>query len=54
MGSPSAQAIAPEFDGSGAALYEAPGGFTTNDVNMTKLESYLAGGNIFAAQFYAD
>ena len=37
-----------------AALYKALGGFATNSVNMTKLESYQVGGNFVAAQFYAD
>ncbi len=37
-----------------AALYKALGGFATNGVNMTKLESYLIGGSFQAAQFYAD
>ncbi|MBW7851476.1 MAG: prephenate dehydratase [Rhodospirillales bacterium] len=37
-----------------AALYKALGGFATNGVNMTKLESYLVGGEFVAAQFYAD
>jgi prephenate dehydratase len=37
-----------------AALYKAMGGFATNGVNMTKLESYQLGGNFFATQFYAD
>ena len=37
-----------------AALYKAMGGFTTNGVNMTKLESYQLGGTFFASQFYAD
>jgi len=37
-----------------AALYKALGGFATNGVNMTKLESYMVGGNFFAAMFYAD
>jgi len=37
-----------------AALYKAMGGFATNGVNMTKLESYLVGGEFVAAQFYAD
>ncbi len=37
-----------------AALYKAMGGFATNGVNMTKLESYLVGGHFTAAQFYAD
>jgi prephenate dehydratase len=30
------------------------GGFATNGVNMTKLESYMVDGNFFATQFYAD
>ena len=37
-----------------AALYKALGGFATNGVNMTKLESYQIGGTFFATQFYAD
>jgi prephenate dehydratase len=37
-----------------AALYKAMGGFATNGVNMTKLESYQLEGNFFATQFYAD
>ncbi|MDT0681171.1 prephenate dehydratase [Roseicyclus sp. F158] len=37
-----------------AALYKALGGFATNGVNMTKLESYMAGGNFTATQFHAD
>ena len=37
-----------------AALYKALGGFSTNGVNMTKLESYLVGGGFVAAQFYAE
>lgn len=37
-----------------AALYKALGGFATNGVNMTKLESYLVEGQFVAAQFYAD
>ena len=37
-----------------AALYKAMGGFATNGVNMTKLESYIVGGSFAAAQFYAD
>ena len=37
-----------------AALYKALGGFATNGVNMTKLESYQIGGHFFATQFYAD
>lgn len=37
-----------------AALYKAMGGFATNGVNMTKLESYQIGGRFIATQFYAD
>ena len=37
-----------------AALYKALGGFATNGVNMTKLESYMVEGNFAATQFYAD
>jgi prephenate dehydratase len=37
-----------------AALYKALGGFATNGVNMTKLESYMLEGTFSATQFYAD
>jgi prephenate dehydratase len=37
-----------------AALYKAMGGFATNGVNMTKLESYQVEGQFSATQFYAD
>lgn len=37
-----------------AALYKALGGFATNGINMTKLESYMVGGRFAQAQFYAD
>lgn len=37
-----------------AALYKAMGGFATNGVNMTKLESYQLEGSFNASQFYAD
>ncbi len=37
-----------------AALYKAMGGFATNGVNMTKLESYQLEGHFTATQFYAD
>jgi prephenate dehydratase len=37
-----------------AALYKALGGFATNGVNMTKLESYQLEGQFSATQFYAD
>ena len=37
-----------------AALYKALGGFATNGVNMTKLESYMLGGQFVATQFLCD
>ncbi len=37
-----------------AALYKALGGFATNGLNITKLESYLVDGSFMAAQFYMD
>ena len=37
-----------------AALYKAMGGFATNGVNMTKLESYMIGGSFTATEFYSD
>lgn len=37
-----------------AALFKALGGFATNGVNMTKLESYMVGGSFTATQFYAE
>ncbi|ABC23957.1 prephenate dehydratase [Rhodospirillum rubrum] len=37
-----------------AALYKALGGFATNGINMTKLESYQVAGTFVAARFYAD
>ncbi len=37
-----------------AALYKAMGGFATNGVNMTKLESYMVDGSFSATQFFAD
>ncbi|WP_424814684.1 prephenate dehydratase [Roseococcus sp. YIM B11640] len=37
-----------------AALYKALGGFATNGVNMTKLESYMLDGNFTATQFLCD
>jgi prephenate dehydratase len=37
-----------------AALYKAMGGFATNGVNMTKLESYMVDGHFTATQFYAE
>ncbi|HEV7329096.1 MAG TPA: prephenate dehydratase [Bosea sp. (in: a-proteobacteria)] len=37
-----------------AALYKALGGFATNGVNMTKLESYMVDGHFSATMFYSD
>jgi prephenate dehydratase len=37
-----------------AALYKALGGFATNGINLTRLESYMVGGAFVAAQFYLD
>ncbi|MGB1180719.1 MAG: prephenate dehydratase [Candidatus Puniceispirillaceae bacterium] len=37
-----------------AVLYKALGGFATNGINLTKLESYMIGSNFEAAQFYID
>ncbi len=37
-----------------AVLFKALGGFATNGVNLTKLESYMVAGRFSAAQFYAD
>ena len=37
-----------------ASLYKSMGGFATNGVNMTKLESYMVGGEFSATQFYAE
>ena len=37
-----------------AALYKALGGFATNGINITKVESYMVGGEFVAAQFYME
>lgn len=37
-----------------AALYKALGGFATNGVNMTKLESYQSGASFAATEFFVD
>jgi prephenate dehydratase len=43
-----------ELKNTPAALYKAMGGFATNGVNMTKLESYQVGASFAATTFYAD
>ncbi|MBO5038631.1 MAG: prephenate dehydratase [Alphaproteobacteria bacterium] len=37
-----------------AALYKALGGFATNNINLTKIESYMATGNFASTQFYVE
>lgn len=37
-----------------AALYKVLGGFATNGINISKIESYLLGGRFFSAQFYIE
>ena len=37
-----------------AALYKVLGGFATNGINISKLESYLLNGKFFSAQFYIE
>lgn len=63
----SRQGVLPEDDGASfitslvfkvrnipAALYKALGGFATNGINMTKIESYLLDGKFVSAQFYVE
>ena len=63
----SREALVPEFDGEDfitsfifkarnipAALYKALGGFATNGINLTKIESYLEQGTFVSAQFYVE
>ncbi len=63
----SKEATVPEYDGEKyitsfifkaknipAALYKALGGFATNGINITKLESYLLEGKFVSAQFYLE
>ena len=37
-----------------AVLYKSLGGFATNGINLTKIESYMVGDGLSAAQFYID
>ena len=53
-GSPTVTSFIFEVRSVPAALYKAMGGFATNGINMTKLESYMVGGHFSQAQFYAD
>jgi prephenate dehydratase len=53
-GSPAVTTFVFEVKNTPAALYKALGGFATNGVNMTKLESYQAGASFSATMFYAD
>jgi prephenate dehydratase len=54
MGAPCVTAFVFRVRNISAALYKALGGFATNGVNMTKLESYMEGGRFTATQFYAE
>ena len=53
-GSPAMTTLVFEVRNVPAALYKAMGGFATNGVNMTKLESYQKGASFSATMFYAD
>ena len=53
-GTPSMTTFIFEVKNVPAALYKALGGFATNGVNMTKLESYQVGASFAATTFYAD
>ncbi|MFN3230978.1 MAG: prephenate dehydratase [Alphaproteobacteria bacterium] len=53
-GTPTMMSIVFQVRNVPAALYKAMGGFATNGVNMTKLESYQLAGSFQATQFYAD
>jgi prephenate dehydratase len=53
-GSPAMTTFVFEVKNVPAALYKALGGFATNGVNMTKLESYQHGASFSATMFYAD
>jgi prephenate dehydratase len=54
MGAPCVTAFVFRVRNIPAALYKALGGFATNGVNMTKLESYMEDGRFTATQFYAE
>jgi prephenate dehydratase len=53
-GSPAMTTFVFEVKNIPAALYKAMGGFATNGVNMTKLESYQQGASFSATMFYSD
>jgi prephenate dehydratase len=53
-GAPAMTTLVFEVKNVPAALYKALGGFATNGVNMTKLESYQKGASFAATMFYAD
>jgi len=54
LGAPCVTAFVFRVRNISAALYKALGGFATNGVNMTKLESYMEDGRFTATQFYAE
>ncbi|MFW2830666.1 prephenate dehydratase [Sphingomonas sp. ID0503] len=54
IGQPSMTTLTFEVKNVPAALYKAMGGFATNGVNVTKLESYQRGTSFAATEFYAD
>jgi prephenate dehydratase len=54
MGAPCVTAFIFRVRNVSAALYKALGGFATNGVNMTKLESYAENGSFLATMFYAE
>ncbi|MEO5597731.1 MAG: prephenate dehydratase [Novosphingobium sp.] len=53
-GCPAMTTLVFEVKNTPSALYKALGGFATNGVNMTKLESYQKGASFAATMFYAD
>ena len=54
IGTPSVSSFVFKVRSVPSALYKALGGFASNGLNLTKLESYMVGGSFKAAQFYAD